>query len=53
MLTQLKNNPAVRKELQELGYSDEQIPDWVAEAETAVEAAKEKFFLLPRSLLCI
>jgi hypothetical protein len=43
MLTQLKNNPAVRQELQKLGYAGEQIPAWLAEAAPdpkAGEAAK-------------
>ena len=40
MLTQLKTNPNMRDELKKLGYADEQIPGWVAEA--AAEAAQSE-----------
>jgi hypothetical protein len=42
MLTQLKTNSKIRQDLQRLGYADERIPAWVAEAAPEPDPAKQK-----------
>jgi hypothetical protein len=51
MLTQLKTSPVIRQKLQGLGYADEQIPDWIAEAASEAEQvpdAAKRYLMLRR-----
>ena len=51
MVNQLKHNPNLRKELEELGYLDEQIPGWVARPLDIPKGAPEELILAGTLLL--
>jgi hypothetical protein len=41
MVNQLKHNPNIRKELEGLGYTGDQIPDWIAKPESMLKSVVE------------